>query len=50
MQGTHTLLFKRKCVKIVLKIPGEACFITSSPGLNKRKKKVISESVLRKPE
>ena len=39
MQGPHTLLFKRKCVKKVLQIPGEACFTTSSPGLNKKVEK-----------
>ena len=41
MKGPHTLLFKCKCVKRerVLKIPEEACFTTSSPGLNKKVEK-----------
>ena len=40
MQGPHTLLFKSKCVKNrVLKIPREACFTTSPPGLNKKVEK-----------
>ena len=41
MQGPHTLLFKCKCVKKerVLKIPGEACFTTPPPGLNKKVEK-----------